>query len=174
MLVHRGIEPLPDRAATFGFRKAAVRTTAALDPRAFVAGENVFVRRLPPPLYEWMNERPRRADEDFSFPARTAFFFALIPLALLLGAFGGARLAGSYAGALAFGAFALALKGRIGAASFFPLRACLLAPLWVAERSVSVYWALMLRAKLIFAREASADAIPDSAGGPALTARSQS
>jgi hypothetical protein len=36
----------------------------------------------------------------------------------------------------------LALRGRGGAATLFPLRACLCAPLWVLERSVSVYWAL--------------------------------
>ena len=38
--------------------------------------------------------------------------------------------------------FALAVRGRIGAATFFPWRACLYAPLWVLERSISVYWAL--------------------------------
>jgi hypothetical protein len=37
---------------------------------------------------------------------------------------------------------ALALRGRAGAGAFFPVRACLFAPLWVAERSISVYWAL--------------------------------
>ena len=31
---------------------------------------------------------------------------------------------------------------RSGATPFFPVRACLAAPLWVLERSVSVYWAL--------------------------------
>ena len=36
----------------------------------------------------------------------------------------------------------LALRGRGGATAFFPLRACLCAPLWVFERSLSVYWAL--------------------------------
>ena len=36
----------------------------------------------------------------------------------------------------------LALRGRAGASAFFPLHACLFAPLWVLERSVSVYWAL--------------------------------
>ena len=175
MLVHRGIEPLPVHAATFGFRKAAVRDSAALDPRTLVAGENVFVRRLPPRLYEWIDERPRQADDDFNFPMKTAFFFALLPLALLLASFGGAGLAGTYAGTIAFGAFALAVRGRIGATSFFPMRACLLAPLWVFERSVSVYWALFRRAKLLLAPEPPAHVAPTSASGPtALTARSRS
>jgi hypothetical protein len=175
MLVHRGIEPLPDHGATFAFRRSAVRATAVLDARTIVPGENVFVRRLPPPLYEWLDQRPRQAGDDFDFPVKTAFFFALIPLALLLFAAGGARLAGSYAGAIAFGAFALAVRGRLGAAPFFPLRACLAAPLWVFERSVSVYWALMRRLKFILRREAPADVASTSANGtPALTARSRS
>jgi len=171
MLVHRGIEPLPDHGATFGFRKTAVRATAALDPRALVAGDSVFVRRLPPRLYQWIDERPRQADDDFHFPMKTAFFFALIPMALLLAALGGVRLAGSYAGAVAFGAFALALRGRVGATPFFPLRACLLAPLWVLERSVSVYWALVRRLKFILRREAPEDLAPTSASGRQILSR---
>jgi len=174
MLVHRGVEPLPDHAATFGFRKPAV-SNAALDPRTLVAGENVFVRRLPQKLYQWIDERPRQADDDFNFPMKTAFFFALIPLALLLASVGGARLAGTYAGTIAFGAFALAVRGRVGAATFFPLRACLCAPIWVLERSVSVYWALIRRARMILVREAHEDLAPTTeTGGPALTARSRS
>jgi hypothetical protein len=53
--------------------------------------------------------------------------------------------AGGYFGAIAFASIALALRGRVGAGSVFPLRACFYAPLWVVERSVSVYWALGLR-----------------------------
>src|SRR5437763_10812507 len=137
MLVGRGIEPVAGQGATFGFRKSAAR---ALD---LTPGSSVFVRRLPPRVSEWLRERPRLAGADFSFPFKTAFFFALIPLALLLATFGGPRLAGGYAGMIAFAAFALAVRGRAGAGAFFPLRACLFAPLWVLERSVSVYWALL-------------------------------
>ncbi|HEX8153059.1 MAG TPA: hypothetical protein VF698_08045, partial [Thermoanaerobaculia bacterium] len=32
--------------------------------------------------------------------------------------------------------------GRAGAGAYFPLRAVLFAPVWVLERSMSVYWAL--------------------------------
>jgi hypothetical protein len=67
------------------------------------------------------------------------------------------------------------VRGRIGAAQFFPMRACLLAPLWVFERAVSVYWALFRRAVLILRREAPQDLAPTSdSGSPALTARSRS
>lgn len=158
MLVHRGLEPLPDHGATFGIRRSTIRSLRTIDSllapsddhvrRLTAVGAEVhsapevFVRRLPPPFEEWLGTRPRQADDDFSMPVKTAFFFSLLPMAVLLATFGGSRIAGGYGGAIVFGALALAIRGRAGAASFFPLRACLAAPLWVLERALSVYWAL--------------------------------
>jgi len=157
ILVHRGIEPQPDHGATFGFRRSAVtalrslgagevlddqaRRLAAAGAEVFAA-TSIFVRREPGPLDEWLAQRPRLAGNDFSLPMKSAFFFSLVPLLLLLALAGGAALAGGYATAIAFASVALAVRGRAGARPFFPLRACLFAPLWVLERSVSVYWAL--------------------------------
>ncbi len=101
------------------------------------------MRRVPPPLDEWMRERPRLADDDFMMPVKSAFFFALLPMAMLLMAFAGVRAMAGYAGAVAFTSIVLAIRGRGGAAAIFPLRTCFFAPLWVLERSVSVYWALL-------------------------------
>lgn len=160
ILLHRGIEPQPDHGATFGFRRSAVRGLRALDAlnlvedharRLVAAGAevhpatNVFVRRQPGALDEWVATRPRAAGDDFSLPMKTVFFFSLVPLMLVLTLLGGLRMAGGYASVIAFASFALALRGRSGAAAFFPLKACLFAPLWVLERSVSVYWALYRR-----------------------------
>ena len=155
ILLHRGIEPQPDHGATFGFRRSAVRTMRSLgsavdDPvrrlaaagaEVFAAGD-VFVRREPGTLDEWIGQRPRFANDDFSMPLKSAFFFSILPLLLLLAVAGGLRLAGVYAGVIAFSSVGLALNGRSGAGAFFPIRTCLFAPLWVFERSVSVYWAL--------------------------------
>ena len=158
MLVHRGIEPLPDHGATFGFRRSAARGLHRLDAlddggdavrrlqsqgAAVHSGGWLFVRCEPPTVTAWLRERARHADDDFALPLKTAFFFALLPIAVLLVAFGGASLAGGYAGALVIGSLALALRGRLGAAEVFPLRAAFFAPLWIVERSVSVYWALL-------------------------------
>jgi hypothetical protein len=154
--VHRGIEPQPDHGATFGFRRGTVRALRALhmiddrDParRLATAGaevhaaSDVFVRREPGAFDDWLQERPRIAGNDFSLPLKSAFFFSLVPFLLLLGLLGGMRLAGVYAGIIAFSSVGLALRGRAGASAFFPLHACLFAPLWMLERSVSVYWAL--------------------------------
>ena len=71
----------------------------------------------------------------------------MLPMAMLLLLFGGVRIASGYAGAVAFASIVLAVRGRSGAAAFFPLRACLYAPLWVLERSVSVYWALLRKVR---------------------------
>ena len=156
MLVHRGIEPYPDHGATFGFRRSALRSLRGMEGEGgddhvrrlaaqgaeVYSASDVFIQREPPPFAAWLNERPRQADDDFSMPVKSAFFFALIPMTLLLALLGGLRIASGYAGAVAFASTVLAVRGRIGAAPFFPLRACLFAPLWVLERSVSVYWAL--------------------------------
>lgn len=156
ILVHRGIEPQPDHGATFGFRRGTVRALRALnmfdhhDPvrRLGTAGaevyaaSDVFVRREPGAFEDWLEERPRIAGNDFALPLKSAFFFSLVPFLLLLGLLGGVKLAGVYAGIIGFSSVGLALRGRAGASAFFPLRACLFAPLWVLERSVSVYWAL--------------------------------
>src|SRR5262249_18248648 len=156
ILVHRAIEPASQRM-TFAFRRNAARGMRDLERGH---APDVFVRRLPPSGDAWLRERARQAGEDFHFPIRTALFLALIPLAILLGAAGGVRLAGGYASAVAFAAVALAVRGRVGAAPFFPLRACLCAPLWVLERSLSVYWALFQKlrsAELVVGREAAED-----------------
>ena len=157
ILVHRGIEPDPDHGATFAFRRSAIgalRTLATIDPqenavrRLAAAGAevhvaaDVFVRREPGNFDEWLDRRPRQASEDFALPLKTTFFVSLAPLFLLLGILGGMRLAGGYAGLIAFAAVGLALRGRSGARAFFPLRTCLYAPVWILERSLSVYWAL--------------------------------
>jgi len=156
ILVHRAIDPLPDHGATLGFRRAAVRGLHdGLDDRddavrrlqaqgaVVSAAPELFVRCEPPRMATWLRERARQADDDFALPLKTAFFFALLPVAALLIAFGGTSLAGSYAAALVVGSLALALRGRAGASQVFPFRACLFAPLWLLERSVSVYWALL-------------------------------
>lgn len=157
ILLHRAIEPQPDHGATFAFRSSAMRSLRALtipdppdDPVRRLAAQgaevhtagDVFVRREPRAFPDWLAQRPRVAGEDFVLPIKTAFFLSIVPLLLLLAILGGLQLASGYAGAIAFASVALAIRGRAGAASFFPLRACAFAPLWIFERSVSVYWAL--------------------------------
>jgi len=178
ILIHRGIEPQPDHGATFGFRRSAVRALRTLgssdvddDPPRRLASHgaevypapDVFVRRQPGGLGDWLAQRPRQAGEDFILPMKTAFFFSLVPLLILLATLGGLQLAGGYAGVIAFATIGLALRGRIGARPFFPLKACFFAPIWVLERSVSVYWALFR--KLRGVTSAPSVAMPEGGSG---------
>lgn len=170
MLVHRGIEPFPDHGGTFGFRRAAIGGLGGDTVRRLAANgadvlspSNMFVQRRPPQLADWLRQRPRQADDDFAMPVKSAFFFALIPMTVLLALIGGLRVATGYVGAVAFASMVLAVRGRIGAAPFFPLRACLFAPLWVLERSVSVYWALLR--KMRGAASEPPLPVPDRASG---------
>ncbi len=82
ILVHRSLSPLPDHGSTFAFRKRAirglrsiahsataddyVRRLASQGAEVFSAIE-IFVRRIPPALSEWIRDLPRQADEDFEF-----------------------------------------------------------------------------------------------------------
>ena len=179
ILLHRGIEPQPDHGATFGFRRSALRTMrvvttagyaddpvrrlAASGAEVFGAGD-VFVRRQPGTFDSWIEDRPRLAGDDFSFPFKSAFFFSIVPLLFLIGLFGGMRMASVYAGVIAFASIGLALNGRSGASAFFPLHTCLFAPLWVFERSVSVYWALFRKIRGV-ETETSRVVLPDGARG---------
>jgi hypothetical protein len=174
MLVHRAIELRPDHGATFAFRRGTgrgLRELARLNTRdaahdqplrrlAAVGADvftpaNVFVRRETGPFAAWLAQRPRIAGNELVLPVKTAFFLALIPFLLVLALLGGARMALGYSALIAFSTTALALRGR-GRASAFPLRACFFAPLWIIERSVSVYWALFRKLRgsdVVTARE---------------------
>lgn len=155
MLLHRGADQRRHRT-TFGFRRSAFRPLrAATDPaaagasRAFFGAEfheaaNLFVRREPGRFIDSIRSS-RDAAFDSDSPMRSIFFLGLLPLLMAVAIAGGTAIAGGYAGVIAFASIVLAIRGRIGASRFFPLRACLLAPLWIVERSIAVYWSLFAR-----------------------------
>jgi hypothetical protein len=118
-----------------------VRHFRARDARVRFA-RDFFVHKRPPSFRKWVEQRPRQAYEDFVMRAKTVFFAAL-PLAFALACvFGGLRGALGFAAAVASGSALLAARGLgDGATRFFPAWLCLYAPLWVAERTFSTYWA---------------------------------
>ena len=159
VLLHRGVDQSPDRA-TFAFRRAAFHPmriddrSAGNSTRRFVMqgaelheAKGVFVRREPQQFATWLRLRPREAKGDLVTPAKSAFFFAVLPMLLILAILGGTQVAAGYAGVMTFASLMVAIRGRAGAGKFFPFRACLFAPLWIVERSVSVYWALFDRVR---------------------------
>ena len=159
LLLHRGIEQIPESGSTFAFRRSAYRPMRASDDRGTGGpvkrlvmqgaevheAHGVFVRRVPRHFNAWLRLRPHEAAADLVAPAKSAFFLAAVPILIVLAILGGLQVAAGYAGVMACGSVLLALRGRAGAGKFFPLHACLFAPLWIVERSISVYWALFDR-----------------------------
>jgi hypothetical protein len=103
---------------------------------------DLFVRRQPCDFQHFLSQRVRQAYDEFARPWRLAVQLALLPGAALLMAFR-PRL------------FPLALAAVIGAAEYgrrrdrgttvFPFAASLAAPLWLAERSVCSWLAVLSR-----------------------------
>jgi Glycosyltransferase like family 2 len=115
-------------------RAAGGMVTTALD---------LYVARRPPSAARFRSQRVRQAYDDFAIPARIGFFLALLPLAARTVRRGRARrlLAGWLASVLV----AEVGRRRAGGAARFPASGSLLAPLWLAERSLCAWLALGAR-----------------------------
>ncbi len=101
-----------------------------------------FILKLPPTFEKWIEQRPRQAYEDFVMHAKT-LFFAVVPIVLALTLVkAGWQLTLIYATIISLGAIVSAALGLNNeAVRFFPPRVIFYAPLWIAERCVSTYWA---------------------------------
>jgi hypothetical protein len=146
-LLHRGVDQPRAERRTFGIRRCAVRAMRGMEERQVLQAahayeaRSLFVRREPGSLAGWLAMRAREAASDLVAPMRSVFFLAFLPLLVALAAIGGLPLAGSCAVIVGFVSVAVAVRGRMGAGEFFPMHACLFAPLWIAERSITIYWA---------------------------------
>lgn len=104
---------------------------------------DLYVARVPPSFAHFRGQRVRQAYDDWAIPGRMAFFLALVPALALLIARGRRRAALAIAAAPA--GVAEIGRRRAGGSRHFPLTGSLLAPLWVAERSICVWIALWRR-----------------------------
>ena len=104
---------------------------------------DIFVARRPPSTSHFLSQRVRQAYDDFAIPARLVGFLTIGPLTLSLARRG--RIRPIAAGALASMALAELGRRRGGGTAHFPISGSLLAPLWIAERSVSSWLALAAR-----------------------------
>lgn len=111
---------------------------------------DLYVRRLPPTTAHFVGQRTRQAYDDFATPARMAVWLGIVPslaaaavhrraVAVLVGA----------GGAAAFAEFG---RRRAGGTSVFPVTASALAPLWLLERGVCAWLAVLQRLKFGGAR----------------------
>jgi hypothetical protein len=163
MLINRGALRTGDYPGTCGLRKSAMLRVGHYDGdvlfdneelvRHFILeGANVchandfFILKRPPTLPKWREQRPRQAYEDFVMRVKTVTFMSVIPVGLAAGIALGGKGVLSYALAVSAVAIALAARGlRDGARRFVPAWVPFYAPLWVLERSLSVYSAIYWR-----------------------------
>ena len=112
-----------------------------------IAPLGLYVARVPPSASHFWGQRTRQAYDDFALPARMAFWLALLPLLGLGWRFSKPEVRKSALPAVAGLAIALAEVGRrrAGGVRVFPVTSSLLAPLWVLERAVCAWLAVLQR-----------------------------
>jgi hypothetical protein len=117
-----------------------IRTVRACGGRA-ISAPGIYVRRVPPTARTFWNQRIRQAYDSFAQPLRMAAELALVPSLwrarrrpqVVLG------------GVLVAIAVAESGRRRAGGRAYFPARASLCAPIWLAERAVCSWIALGAR-----------------------------
>jgi hypothetical protein len=119
-----------------------IRTVRAHGGRT-IAPLDLYVARVPPSAAHFWGQRTRQAYDDFAMPARMALWLAIVPLLLLAALTRRPSAAGAPA-ALAVGAAELGRR-RGGGAAVFPASSSLLAPVWILERGVCAWLAILQR-----------------------------
>ncbi len=149
--------PVGDFPGTLAVRRSAILATGGYDGDALfenlelmrtihAAGGRVetpldlYVPRRPPSAAHFLSQRVRQAYDDFAIPARIGAFLALGPLTARSLRRG--RIRRLLVGALASVLVAEIGRRRAGGATRFPVSGSLLAPAWVAERSLCSWLAL--------------------------------
>jgi hypothetical protein len=159
MLINRATLPTADYPGTCGFRREVFLTTGEYDGDVLFDNEELirhfalqgariayandfFVAKQAPVLRKWLEQRPRQAYEDFGLRFKTMLFASLLPIAATL-LFLSAKWFLMFALAAALLSILLAFAGwlRGAARRYFAFYACLFAPLWILERTLSTYWA---------------------------------
>ena len=104
---------------------------------------DLYVARVPPSAGHFWGQRTRQAYDDFALPQRMALWLSVLPF-LLFSAF--KRRPMPVLGATA-GAVVAAEVGRrrAGGRDYFPATSSLLAPVWILERAVCAWLAVVQR-----------------------------
>jgi Glycosyl transferase family 2 len=152
--------PVGDFPGTLAVRRSALLATGGYDGDALfenlelmrtirAAGGRVvtpldlYVARRPPSAAHFLSQRVRQAYDDFAIPARIGAFLALAPFAAHSSRRG--RVHRLLIGALASIVLAEIGRRRAGGAKRFPPSGSLLAPAWMAERSLCSWLALVAK-----------------------------
>ena len=159
MLINRAWIPEGDYSGTLGVTRNAMLRVGHYDGDVLFDNEEIvrhfrlkgarieyardfFLLKQPPTFEKWIEQRPRQAYEDFVMRTKTLFFTALPLVLILTWLKAGVQTALIYAALIAAGSVILAARGLTDeAVRFFPPQVVLYAPLWIAERCLSTYWA---------------------------------
>jgi hypothetical protein len=104
---------------------------------------DLYVRRLPPTASHFWGQRTRQAYDDFALPLRMTCWLAVVPLLLML--IVRRRPAEGYLCAVALMLVAELGRLRGEGTQVFPGSSSLLAPLWVLERGICSWLAVLQR-----------------------------
>jgi hypothetical protein len=125
------------------FENLELMRTMRADGARVVPAPQAYVRRLPPTARQFAGQRVRQAYDSMAQPPRLAAELALLPAVVLAAATRRyAALGGGIAAAVAVAEIG---RRRHGGAAVFPPVCSLLAPVWLAERSVCSWLALGCR-----------------------------
>jgi len=111
---------------------------------------DLYVARVPPSAAHFWGQRTRQAYDDFALPLRMALWLAVLPL-LLFSVLKRRPAAAAMPAALALGAAEVGRR-RGGGARVFPATSSLLAPVWILERGVCAWLAVLQRLRFGGAR----------------------
>lgn len=116
-----------------------IRTVRA-DGGSSASPLDLYVARVPPSVEHFWGQRIRQAYDDFALPLRMALWLAMLPLLLVR-----RRLAWTGAAAAAAVAAAEVGRRRAGGRAVFPAGSSLLAPVWILERALCAWLAVLQR-----------------------------
>ena len=125
------------------FENLELMRTVRADGGSVAAPLDLYVARVPPSAAHFWGQRTRQAYDDFALPPRMALWLAVVPLLVLDRHRRRLRLAPA-AAAVAVAA-AEAGRRRAGGARIFPATSSLLAPVWILERGICAWLALLQR-----------------------------
>ena len=118
-----------------------IRTVRAAGGRV-VEAPDLFVRRSPPTFARFLEQRPRQAYDDWAQPLRFAAFLLVGPAIVFAAA---RRPRALVVGAVTAVAVAFLGRGRHHGATVFDRGSPFFAPLWICERAVLSWVALVRR-----------------------------
>jgi hypothetical protein len=166
ILINRGSLRAGDYPGTCGFRRSTMRRVGPYDGDVLFDNEEIvrhfalreaninyatdfFILKRPPTLTKWIEQRPRQAYEDFVMRAKTVAFLSVLPVTVAITVWLGPRAGLLLLAVLFLASVLLSGRGLLRDSAYraFPVSSPLFAPLWIVERSISVYWALYWKAR---------------------------